>query len=682
VREVSVVRVGDRLAEPAEHQLKPHFEAAQNLAKAIFSERLDDDKLLEYYIQTPPHPMERDGGVPPGCEADTRLGQYESRLLWELGSDDSRVVPIVGGMGCGKTTVIRFILNRLKSIPCQEDCSNGESCNGDRLIAYLNFDQKDYPRGLQEEKVRDLLNQDLATALSAKLTIRDLPSGNDELARFWDEELRKLGGYETQSTAFAAIAAKLREQGVRPIDARPVEEPLPDDELERRTQLRNAVCQDPRAHLDYLVRLWGFVARQHFGGRGDCALVVLDNVDGQEPIVQYCLLSIVAACARDDGPTFLIPLRPETLERHSDAAGAPKPLYHVAPLPREVVMDRLRRFTESADSFHNEGFGLEGPAFDIIKSFLCSVFRELEESVPPNTYYLDFLDRACGQSLRLALLYAQKLLTLSQHSMQTGEYSQHTLIRFTIRKPGGQYEAQEAAAPANLFHVKRERYGRFTAKPRILLYLKLAEDHVRTLGEIAVIMDAFGHRRTTVTLKALNEMQKPWCQLIRSTRFDSYTERDMSDPGDQLIKLSPMGEGYVDHLLTNIDYVQEVMLDCYVRPSCVGTHVPYIHLSDKLDLLYKFLNEIRLADREETEYFLQERSRQDYLDLFGSHLLSFEMIAAMRRSMDRLADYMIRLDRVPSRPYAQVKESMKDLLLLVAGENHRLLGIYPRLDLD
>jgi hypothetical protein len=357
---------------------------------------------------------------------------------------------------------------------------------------------------------------------------------------------------------------------------------------------------------------------------------------------------------------------------------------HKGPKASQVVVDRLGRFVADPWSYYKPLEGLRREEFLLVKSFLDRIYERIQsEGYRSLAPYLNFLDSASGRSIRLALLTAQQLLQVSETDMQDSELSVYSLIRLSITQGTPQYEARPRSPIANLFHVRGQTTGQLLVKPRILKFLMTSPGKSRTVNEIQQVLGAFGYERTTLIREAINEMMNIYCQLTRSDGFDSYSQREFLLAGMQKITITDIGEGYAKSLLYSVDYVQETMLDSYVPSDRFGLRVGYSYLPDKFLLLEKFLQEVRLADVEETNCFRERLGKRAYLETFGNNLLSLEIIWELYRSLCRIISSVQRPAYSPQRTdrwlsYDEVLDKYKSLILQAGNDNHKVLGIWPQ----
>jgi hypothetical protein len=663
------VRLGDRLSDEALERRKPRFLAADNLAKRIFDPQISGKELEDYYVNSP---RREDREV-----SDTQddiflgLGEYEAMLCGKLLVQERPVLCIVGSIGSGKTTTIRYLVDRIRAQPCAEECL-AEVCGAEKLIRIIDFNS-DLFNTNDETKAKEVLRQHLTDVMLTELKLRGIPSREEELGDYWNEQIEALKTSDVRSTAFVEIVKRLPQESLRHMDP-----PLDDEELGTRQKVLDEIQGDSYAYLDYLIRLWGFVTRTYYADNKGCVFIVFDNVDRATPVVQSTLVSLLVSSAMDPGPPFVLLLRPETFARLDLRGTSIIDLEkHSGPTTSSVVLDRLERLVLDPDQYFNPLDGLTRSEFDLVVSFLRRVYESTLEDGGERSTYSRFLRSACGKSHRLALLTAQKLLMASEDEMRQGKVDRYGLVRLAVRQGQDQYRGSDRQPIANLFDVGDAEGDTLLLKPRILKLLAAArKSRSKSVSRIRRTLMAFGYSEIAQVRPALNEMLNIYCQLARSNGFDRFSEREFLIAGSQMITLTTIGQGYLSNLITSIDYVQEVMLDTWVSPERLRLAYGYNYLSDKLLLLSAFLDELRRTDRRETDLFVENLGKRRYFGIFGKYLVSLEIILALARSMNAIVGSVTKHGDLGS--YGEVLDELRELLMRSAQDNHEVLGVWPR----
>ena len=659
------IRLGDRIESGRPPDLDRPYWTADSLAKRVFSTDVGQNDLVDVYIQSQPIAARARfvddllAGTPP-------LGEFETQIVGKLLSPVCPVLCIVGPIGCGKSTTIRYLEHLVRNRPhCRETCA----ASRERLIAYVDFSEHIALSKSDEEGVTQNLFSILCDELSARLRLHRQFTRPEEFTKFWEYEFERYRAGERPSKAFRKIIASW--PGILPLKFSDKSE----EEMRKQAQIFALVQQDKELYLDYLVRLWEYIIRVYFGGNHGCAFIILDNIDRIAPLFQRKLVEFVHTNARLAGPMFVLLVRPETFDYSGVGTGVIDTPDHRGPRPDDVVLDRLQRFCDDPQSMFEPQDGLSLEQFELLKAFLVRVQRTIRSDSFGT--FSRFLEYSCGSSIHASLRMAQNLFRVSPADMQDSNPSIHDLIRTCVNGGGPQLRWTSRCVIEHLFRVSGDDGGSPFIKPRILWYLGRQGKGRRRLREIYNVMRVFGYEESAVR-EAINDMMRIDSQLVRSNGSDRYYEGEIQEYGAHRIVLTKTGRGYGDHLISDVDYVQEVMLDTFVD----GNHFPrrvtnYGYLSEKFRLLHRFLDELRRIDCEEMVHFCEALGAEAYFSAFGEHMISLDIIQGIYCSVVRiLASASSRLTQSACQDYADLIEQFKSLALQVEADNHRLLGLW------
>jgi len=660
------IRLGDRIESGRSPELDKPYWTADNLAKRVFSTEIERQDLVDVYIQSQPLAARACflDDLPAGTPA---LGEFEAQILGKLLSPVSPVLCIVGPMGCGKSTTIRYLERLVRNRPhCHETCP---ACH-ERLIAYVDFNEHVTLAEDDEDRLSQRLFSVLCDELLARLRLHRQFTRPEELTKFWAHEFERYRAGERPSKAFRKIIASW--EGIHPVDF----SQLSEEDIRNQERALDFVEQDKELHLDYLVRLWEYMIRVYFGGNHGCAFIILDNIDRIAPKFQRKLVEFVHANARLPGPMFVLLVRPETFDYSGVGTGVIDAPDHRGPTPVDVVLARLQRFCDDPQSFFDRHNGLVAEQFDLLAAFLARVQRLVRVDSHHTVYR--FLAHSCGSSIRAALRIAQNLFRVSVADMGDPNLSVHDVIRTCVNRGRPQLRWTNQHGIEHLFRVSSDEGGSLLIKPRVLAYLGRHGSGRRRLSEIYNVMRVFGYEESLVR-ESINDMMRIDCQLVRSNGSDRYYDGDaIQEYGADRIVLTDIGRGYGNHLIADVDYVQEVMLDTFVD----GDHFPrritdYGYLSEKFRLLHRFLDELRRIDCVETKHFCDALGREAYFHAFGEHMISLDIIQGIYRSVVRiLGSASSRGSQQARQEYQDLVEAFKSLALHVEADNHRLLALW------
>lgn len=653
-----LVRMGDLFEDTVKEQMGEHrtLAAADNLAGKIFFPDLDGQD--NYYIhRQPTHTPE----IPYLPEWVTVLGEYESNLLGKLLRPTSAVICIVGDMGSGKTTTIRYLTKILRDKACGQCMANG-SKNHDILIAHIDFRKR--PVEINEP---DLDGKTLIQEICYELKARS-SSVIDEIEELYDFWKQIIDLYdhsedpEVDETArvLLAEASWLRQQDEAHATKR-----------QRKDLLGKLETRDKDWYLRYLVLLWRYLLKTRYNGHRERTLVVLDNVDTLPPILQRRLVDFMLKTSSKDGPTFVILMRPETLMRQGLADTLVDVVIHEGPKPIDVVLDRLQRFCAAPSKFIEPELGLTTEQNRLMTEFLQYMHQQMVSE--GDEVFVSFLSSAAGKSVRLALVLAQGLVMVRVSDMKKKTLTSHFLIRACITNGKPQFKAGPRHPIENLFNVAGMEEGRLLVKPRILKYLS-DQGGKGSVSNIRSSFMCFGYDDELIK-KALNDMLRFECQMMRADGHDIF--RNNWGGEQETVYLTEIGKGYLNHLIYSTDFVQEVMLDSFVEGANWPRTVESDSLYDKLHLLYLFLRDLFHADSREVAGLVHRQGAAYYHGLFGTRLLVVDLVQNIYESVWRISCSV-----VSRYPHQQVKyeglvDNFTSLTRLVEKKSEDLLGLAP-----
>jgi len=653
---MNITRLGNRIENVQRPSIvaKPYL-TAQYLAQKVFNPVPDHTKVAGYYIQSQPIAPN-----PPFLEempqGTKELGEYEVLLIDKLLHPQRPVIVIVGPMGSGKTTTKNYV--SLHLVKNRRHCGNCQPPR-QRLIAQIDFNEHTTLNDLTGKELTSQLYEILCDELLSRINHDSPLSEVDEFSKFWVHELDRLNNHQSSSASFRKIQSQ--------IPGNVSEMEITSNEINRRKAVFAIVKKDKGLHLDYLLRLWNFVNNTYYCGNRGCALVILDNLDIVYPVVQRKVVEIVHTHTQREGPTFLLLIRPEAFDRLGMGTGIIDREPHRGNKPADIVMVRLQEFCDNPEQFFEPKGGLTPEQFEIVKKYARRINQTLRAD--HNQSFAKFINDACGISVRSAFLIAQNIFSASIAEMNDESLHARDLIRICIRGDDPQLHWQPNKGIEHLFRVSTRETGELLVKSRILSYLGRTEQGQRRISEIVNAMASFGYDENIV-LDAMNDMMQIWNQLLRSNGFDHYEDAALRKYNGDRVQLTDIGKGYINDLVHNIDYLQEVMLDTYVDGDHFPKSISYGYLIDKFRLIRLFLDEIRRTDVAEVQRFLEKQPEDAYMDAFGRHLISLDIIQAIYQPAIRILRSVGR----DSYEYNELIQQFKSLALRVEADNKRLLG--------
>ena len=179
---------------------------------------------------------------------------------------------------------------------------------------------------------------------------------------------------------------------------------------------------------------------------------------------------------------------------------------------------------------------------------------------------------------------------------------------------------------------------------RVLKLLRVAGENGVTVKRLIDVMDGFGYDISMIC-DVVNELKNEQKRHIwsDSVRLHFRGGEDLVNHGHTKLFISTAGEGYSDYLDSNIEYIQEVMLDTKVDGSGFGNEWHYDEIEDRFELLQKFLTMLFKFDQEETQNFATKKDAHEYELSFGSNdMISKLILEGVRDSVDRILSAIVK----------------------------------------
>ena len=591
---MNLTRLGDLIESkqrPSEKS-KPYW-TADFLAQKVFNAEQDAESVSEWYVQS--EPIASDLSLTEELPDDVKeLGEFEAKILGKLLKPKRPVLVIRGPMGCGKSSTKDYVVSHV--------LANRKHCGvcphpRERMIAKIDFNDHIDLNQFEGDKLDHRLFSIICDELVARINMNTQFSKHEEYTKFWQYEVDRFRIDKTPSIAFRAIIANFDDISAHDFSM------LSKDDLKLRKKVLHNIKKDGRTYLDYLVRIIQYIIRVHYKGNRGCCVIVLDNIDAVNPVVQHQIIRLVRSSAKYEGPTFLLLVRPETSDQGGLGTKVIDIENHKGPTPRKVVFDRIRRFCENPDGFFESYHGLSQEQYELIKSFIANFQSNIEKDT--KNAFTKFLESASGSSIRLGLLIAQNLFRVSDANMKDQTILFLDIVRTCLTKGKPQLQWSRSYEIEHIFLVSDGGYKSVLVKPRVLRYLGRQDNRQARLNEIYNTLYQFGYSEE-LTRSAINDLMRIQCQLIRSNGFDIYHKPGSLDKyGGDIVKLTVIGRNYVNDMLRNVHYIQEVMLDTIVDGDHFPLSIKFGYLSDKLRLLYLFLKEIHEIDCDEMWKFTE-----------------------------------------------------------------------------
>ncbi|MCK4873259.1 MAG: ATP-binding protein [Phycisphaerales bacterium] len=631
-------------------------------------------------------------------EARADLGPAESEILqFAFDDPDTCLLALVGPLGCGKTTTLRYLINQYLKQRAQ--------------VAYVDFHAAQppspSPAPTPDEQTWQIaapldtlgFQRRLCDEISRFVTHEDKLPLRTQATRMWDwaNSVRpELGAHPA-----AAIMQRVWDHLPPDASADVVAVPL-DVRVATIRRFLSAVLVEDRL-LYYILCLDYFVSH-HYSGDSRSVVFVFDNLDPLPWAFHTTALDIATWITTNARCKVIIAMRPLTYTSSyatlQGGAGTTVFFYvehcgpslehllrsrlnnHILGLTDAELSTRLNRCFSSHDQKHGGlrriitapdthepalAIGHKAIPLSCVRRWLTATRDTLFE--PGRTR--DVLAGVAGGSLRTGMLLYDKVVRgpanvvrlektlgiagrkprqiLAEGTLYdllpapdegVAEALPHrAAVRAMLLQNHQHFRPNERRIFDNLFSTACAQAGSLTCKLRILHYLKQAGREPIQLRELLSWLSCFGYRERTI-VHALNHMLADARRLICCD-----TVRVVATPiqpqMNALLCISAIGRFCADSLAQNIDYIQEM-----IPSSDVG-----LSLSDEGDVARRmadvrhFLDALFDQDKLEVGHALLRSCGAQYTHVYGRSMFSADIMFAAWRSAQRILDAR-RLDGV------------------------------------
>lgn len=613
------------------------------------------------------------------------LGPVERDILsFAVSETAPRLLVLVGEMGSGKTTTLRYLVDSfLASHATIKHPSGGGRVIRDRMLVHIDFDKflkrfeadrRETPTGVDERSVlRDTaIEEQLADRLEAELTDQLEPP--EEFADMWTWAFSRQDYNEHPALiCLADIREKLRAR--HPHTWRTSAEDVVKSRMDlfygrypEMDLLHKLLYQLLR--IDYITTAW-------YGGRSSSFLIVFDNLDPLPPVDQHRIVLTALRVGEISNCRIILSLRPLTyVSRLQGAQTVVELVEHAGPDAIDLIQSRIRTHIDAlSDSLlgerlrvaagspargaaplevtqHSDGewyvhTALGETPMRVIRGWLDGVSRTLGRNLSPNAQTAGqpslryFLAGVSGYSLRTALLLSQKIAAthlLSQEEIghRLGREGQSVLsdwegIRAMLLARRDVYIPMRNRVIDNVFTAGHDgRRGDALCKLRILQALanEPGAAKARTLNELRFYISLFEYDEV-VLLDALNALVAQTKRLCWCTST-VYLE-NLSWYGNDEIHLAAAGGFYLNYAVRSFDYVVEMARALqFARGAPVdGT------LTDLSRMLRQFVIELAEADKADVLTAKGLNRLRSYKEVAGVTPLTVPVGESLYRKTDR-----------------------------------------------
>ena len=617
--------------------------ATDNIAVSIFNPKESAYK----FIQSKHSPSERYGidvdrnllqmrndRIPNFSE----LGPNERFLINKIFFTPIRLLYIIGGIGVGKTSFSQFLI---ESVLSKIVIDTGIKSFPPLLIYYDFLEEgRDLDAFSKSEEVIDLFTNSFCDLIEAKLELYNYFSLEDEVTDIWDDLIAE---YENTTinmpTAISFILSNIREREGW-LTKRHTEMYI--NTLNVRKSIRHELRKKSRLRMSYLALLLKYIKRAYYNDDSLGVLIIVDNVDRETSLVQQTIKRLLKPFARTSQCQIVVNARQTTYYQQFDD-GSSEPIDtapYCGPTPREVINSRIDYFFDNYLEYKNQ--------YDI--SFLESIrdgLRYIQRTALRSNLFTTLFDSICGNSIRKGLILAQYIVNNSVYDISSNykTIKPTDVTRAILVGTQDVFQSSDNKIIDNLFQVEGYFGNSYLIKIRILRLLS-SHKHGLKINRILDVLYGFQYDLPMIC-KAINELKALNKRLIwsDSVKYDFKDENDLIEHGSTSLYISTAGLGYINSLIYDLNYIQEVMLDTKVPKSFFGEGWDYSQLYERLTLVYKFLQMLNTFDIVEIRSYMSEYSITDYEYVcHDPGLITKRMFISMKHSFEKILNSIIEKD--------------------------------------
>jgi len=561
----------------------------------------------------------------------SEFGKNEKYIINRIYST-SKIIFLVGGIGVGKSSFIKFFRNQLllKNHICNNEC---ESKSFGGLFCYIDFNIQ--PPISFSGNDTEKITYDLAWRMGEEIIsqINEIYFDKKyEITTFWDEVIKS----NYPSRIFSKIKNELLFKDV--LDFKGTNYKL---FFQKRAEIYSSLFDNnPINLLTYSNEICNYLTKTN-KILNDCIFIVFDNLDICSAIVQNVAKDFITRYFNNISSKIIVCLRNSTystLYETAMAIDAATVVKHYGPDILSVIDDRLYKLIQKPDLYI-----IDQNIEKTIETFILNV-KKIRDYINKNDTVKNFIRAICGNSIRKALFLARNLISNSIFDLfsVTTEINTSNIIRALMTGKNDSYEWSMQNQIDNIYHVDGYHDKGYFIKLRILRALKnkTHPDGIE-FGKLIELLRGYNYSYDLI-LDAINEMLSEPKRLIWSNSLLHFKSlEELFQAKSSLFYISSAGIGYQSWLFKNIGYFQEASLDLYADSILIGTGWDYTKISNRIQLLFKFIRILVEIDLDEMNEFLTNHSIEKYHDVWLSHnLLSLEILDSVYNSFESISKHI------------------------------------------
>lgn len=565
---------------------------------------------------------------PTDCPSE--LGPVEVDIWRFLRLTQPHLAVLVGGMGGGKSTTLRYVLNKY-------------NCSG--VAIYCDLDPNIEVSVETTAWAARILSQYLSPEISK------LIGPNTQFTSVWTWAMSIDDGHPHHARYVLADAQTILQ---RELEGRWLDESS--EAIAIRKKAHESIHKDPQEFLSYLALLVDYYLSVTCKGDRGRFTIVLDNVDPLPPRLQYEILRCASRFQESAQCKLLVAMRPMTYSKNLQAANRTvSVIEHLGPEALELIESRINTLVLAADLSKVQVKVRDDESRELLigepeaRYWIEQILAVARQGTFPHREQnsaRQFIEGVCNNSLRSALILAPKLFTSSAipfvlqnepgggRSLGLNKIRAHDLVRAAMIGRKSCFRSNQGRVIDNIFDLGREATKQsVTCKLRLLKRLDAADNGVLTIEQLRDHLAIFDIPDESI-LDGINSIIAQTKRLAWSdslTRYDSFADAPASR-----IQIADAGRFYVRAAINSLEYVQESHLDAPVPTSALIKEYSTNRFSDRITALRLFLQHLHDKDKREVLIALAMQKGLEYYTTYSDMLISTSMIASISRQVNNV----------------------------------------------
>jgi len=615
-----------------------------NLTGEIFRQHHDQP-----YVQSTSLPDQRYGiyidhvSSRPHNDIDPDFSEYgpnEQYLLDNIMYSPGNLLYVIGGIGVGKTRFSQFVINEVLPQVASRD-EQAVKCDPCRIYYDFLSEYNVLPSDEDSRSVRAAFIDSFCDRVEVELYSQGFFDLDYEVSTIWDSLVEK---NVSSSRKHVALSFIIRELRATKTDHLFLAEDY-SETIQKRKTIRQKIRGDHERRISYIAFLLRYVKQHYFDKYPTGLMIIIDNLDHESSLVQQEVKLIIKPFARVSGWKTIVNLRQTTYyQQFKDDSSEPISVVpYCGPEPLDIVKSRIDTFLEDHSRFQE----YYDPKY--LPQFVDGV-QNIRDTQLVNEEFKTLFNCICGRNVRRGLCLGQNIINNSVYDPSMIQTKPDGINQELVQIDNGDvlralfvgtddiYKSKPGKIIDNIFSLGSYPGEGNLIKLRVLKLLQCAGDGGVSITRMIDIMSGFGYTIPMVC-DAVNELMSLRMSLVwsDSVRTKFRDEEDLVNQGSTLLFITTAGKGYIENLYTNINYIQEVMLDTQVEVETFGKGWKFNHLEDRFELLLKFLSLLWKIDQDEVSAFLIMKGTKEYINSFGStDLLTKQMFIQVNLRIDRI----------------------------------------------